>query len=330
MKVFTSLNAGQNGALRSLFRLSPLAAMLVCLSFPASAGNSIYNMNQLLAEPHPFAAASLAPTPSPSVGPAPAPASTSRSENAPGASKSNEEKDSDSDLELDDLNEEFEEDEKLNDPLEPMNRVIFSFNGFVNDYLLAPVAKGYNAVFPEFVREAISSFLSNLNEPVVLANDVLQGEFKRGLNTGTRLVVNSTVGIGGLIDVAEKLGFEKHSEDFGQTLAVWGVGEGFYLVLPLLGASSPRDAFGKHFVDSYFDPLGYYLDNTDWEEWGYARTGLQGIVTYAEIVDELETLKESSIDFYGAIRSLYRQKRAADIANQSQKKSTPELDFNIE
>ncbi len=327
MNFFTSMNAGPNGALRSLSRLIVLAAMLVGLSFPAGAGNAIYNMNQLLAEPHPFAAGTLAPTLSPSVETAPAPKSPP--EEAPGSSKEDEE-DGDNDSDLDDLSEEFEEHERLNDPLEPMNRVIFSANGFINDYLLGPVAKGYNAVLPEFVREAVASFLRNLNEPVVLANDLLQGEFQRGLNTGTRLVVNTTVGIGGLIDVAEKLGFEKHSEDFGQTLAVWGVGEGFYLVLPLLGPSNPRDAFGKHFVDSYFDPLGYYLENTDREEWGYARTALQGIVTYAEIVDELETLKESSIDFYGAIRSLYRQKRAADIANQSPKKSTPELDFNID
>ncbi len=324
MKVLTSLNAGKKRALRSLSRLSLLAAMLVGLSFPVGAGNSIYNMNALLAEPHPFTAGTLAPTPPPTAAPAPARPSSPAAQPAP--DEDNETDDS----ELDDRTEEFDEDEKVNDPLEPMNRAIFSVNTFINQYLFGPVAKGYNAVLPEFVREAVASFLFNLNEPVVLANDLLQGEIKRGFNTGTRLVINSTIGIAGLIDVAKKFGFEKHSEDFGQTLAVWGVGEGFYLVLPLLGPSSPRDAFGKHFVDSYFDPLGYYLDNTDREEWGYARSGLQGVVTYAAIVDELETLKESSIDFYGAIRSLYRQKRAAEIANQTEKNQTPELDLNIE
>jgi phospholipid-binding lipoprotein MlaA len=94
--------------------------------------------------------------------------------------------------------------------------------------------------------------------------------------------------------------------------------EGFYVVLPLLGPSNPRDAVGKLFIDGFFDPLGYYLSNTDNEEWGYVKSGVSGFATYADIVDDLENLRETSVDFYGALRSLYRQRREAEIRNREQ------------
>ena len=110
------------------------------------------------------------------------------------------------------------------------------------------------------MRYAISNLLDNVGAPVTLANDLLQGEFDRGLTTAARIMLNTTAGVGGIIDVAQKLGFGGHEEDFGQTLAVWGVGEGPYLILPLLGPSNPRDGIGRFFADPFFDPLGYYLD----------------------------------------------------------------------
>ena len=301
------------------------------LAGSAEAGRSQYDMDKLLFAPHPFsagAAVQSVPTASTQNAPA-APAQASPPAPAPAALDRDSEPESD-DLDLDGLDgKDADEDEDINDPLEPMNRVIFSFNEFVNQYLLGPVAKGYNAVLPGVARRAIADFLANLNEPVVLANDLLQGEFSRGLNTGVRIIVNTTAGIGGFIDVAEKIGYPGHVEDFGQTLAVWGIGEGFYLVLPLLGPSNPRDAFGKHFVDSYFDPLGYYLDDQDMEEVSYGLIGLRGITTYAGLVEELDSLRESSIDFYGALRSLYRQKRKADIRNNaSEELSEKELEID--
>jgi phospholipid-binding lipoprotein MlaA len=204
------------------------------------------------------------------------------------------------------------------DPLEPVNRAIFGFNEFVYKYLMTPLAKGYNAVVPEPIRSGLSSVLSNLDGPVILANDLLQGEFARAGDTAARFVINTTLGVGGIADPAGDLGFKKHSEDFGQTLGVWGMNEGFYIVLPLLGPSSPRDAIGKLVVDGYFDPLGYYLDDTDNEEWGYVKSGVSGFSTYAGIVDDLENLRETSVDYYGAIRSLYRQRREAEIRNREQ------------
>ena len=178
-----------------------------------------------------------------------------------------------------------------------------------------PVAKTYNFVTPEFVRERISNFLANIKMPVVLVNDLLQGELERGMDTGARMAINSTIGVLGFFDVADEMGFKPHSEDFGQTLAVWGVGEGLYLVLPLLGPSNPRDALGKFVIDRFFDPLGIYLDNTGRDDLALSLAGIRGITTYANIAEELGDLRKTSIDFYGALRSLFRQRRRAEIRN---------------
>ena len=206
------------------------------------------------------------------------------------------------------------EENDVNDPIEPVNRFIFGFNEFFYAILLRPISKLYN-VLPQFVREAVSNVLDNVSSPVVLANDVLQGEGKRALQTTGRFLINSTAGLAGLFDVAEKMGIPEHDEDFGQTLGVWGVGEGFYLVLPLLGPSSPRDAVGKLVVDPFFDPLGLWLNNTDRNEIAWGLVGARAIDEYAGLVDELEQIKKTSIDYYAAIRSMYRQKRESEIKN---------------
>lgn len=202
------------------------------------------------------------------------------------------------------------------DPLEPMNRFIFGFNSYLNDFLLSPLAHGYNSVVPEVVRDSFSSFLGNLSSPVVLANDLMQLEFGRAYRTFERMLVNSTIGIFGLWDAAGWMGLEAHDEDFGQTLGAYGVGEGIYLVLPIFGPSNPRDAIGKFGVDPFLDPVGLWLKNTDQDDWYYARAGAEGFTGYAEIVDQLDTLEETSMDFYAAVRSFYRQKREAEILNQ--------------
>ena len=207
--------------------------------------------------------------------------------------------------------------EEVNDPLESLNRVIFDFNEIIQDAILRPIAKFYNENFSATFRRALSNFLDNLSTPVILANDILQGEFKRALDTFGRAFVNTTVGMFGLADVASDLGVERHEEDFGQTLAVHGVGEGFYLVLPILGPSNPRDAVGKLLVDPYLDPLGLWLDNTDRDEYSISLTVVGGIDEYAGIVDELNQVKKTSVDYYAAIRSLYRQKRKTEINNGS-------------
>jgi phospholipid-binding lipoprotein MlaA len=217
----------------------------------------------------------------------------------------------------------------VNDPLEPVNRAIFAFNEVFLDYLLGPLSQVYEEVLPAVVREGIRNILNNLATPIILANDVLQGEPQRALETLGRAVVNSTVGMGGLIDVAGELGVKRHSEDFGQTLGVWGVGEMFYVVLPLLGPSNPRDAVGKLLVDGYFDPLGLWFANTDRDVEKWTRTGVKGIDEYSSVRSDLEQVKKTSIDYYAAIRSLYRQKRATEISNGRDLKLPPIPDLGL-
>jgi len=217
-----------------------------------------------------------------------------------------------------------------NDPLEPLNRVIFEFNEIIQDVILRPVTKFYNETVHVTVRLGVSNFLDNLSSPVVLANDVLQGEFDRALQTFGRAFVNTTVGIFGIADVAAELGVESHKEDFGQTLAVYGIGEGLYLVLPVFGPSNPRDAVGKLLVDSYFNPLGLWLSNTDQTEVIYSLAAAKGIDEYARIVDELNQVKKTSVDYYAAVRSLYRQKRKAEIKNGSELELPPIPDLSYD
>jgi len=202
-----------------------------------------------------------------------------------------------------------------NDPLEDMNRAIFSFNEGVQSALLRPLADVYNSNVPATGRQALKNMFDNLSSPITFVNDILQFEFERALVTFTRAFINTTFGMAGISDLASEMGFEKHQEDFGQTLAVWGVGEGFYVVLPLLGPSNPRDAVGRLLVDGYFDPLSYYLDNIDEEEIDLALDLVDGFLEYADVVEELDQIRKTSVDYYAAIRSLYRQKRNAEISN---------------
>ena len=146
--------------------------------------------------------------------------------------------------------------DKTNDPLEPMNRKILDFNLFLDRILIKPVAEGYRWIVPEYARNRMRNFLDNLNEPVIFINDTLQGEFHRANTTAGRFLFNSTFGVGGLWDRASQIGMEKQSGDFGQTLYTWGVPDGPYLVLPLLGPSNPRDIVGM-VVDGYADPFSY-------------------------------------------------------------------------
>jgi phospholipid-binding lipoprotein MlaA len=201
-----------------------------------------------------------------------------------------------------------------NDPLESVNRVIFELNEILQTILFRPLAELYKFILPDAVEEGIHNILLNLRTPVILANDLLQFEGKRALVTVQRFAINTTIGVAGFMDVASTMGIPGHSEDFGQTLGAWGVGEGFYLVLPLFGPSNPRDAIGK-VADIFLDPLGQWASNTDRDEISYARTGVSGIDTYSRVMDDLEKLKETSIDYYAAVRSITRQRREAEIRN---------------
>ncbi len=210
--------------------------------------------------------------------------------------------------------QDIEEIDEENDPLELFNRFAFSFNLALDTFIFRPGAATYRFLLPVEVRDSVRNALRNLSTPVVLANDLLQGEFERAETTLVRFFVNSTVGLLGLFDVAADWGYPYHDEDFGQTLAVHGVGEGFYLVLPVLGPSNPRDGIGR-LVDTFLDPLTYVAQANDAEEYLFARTAIKGIDFRARNIETLDDLKRDSIDFYARIRSLYRQSRANAISN---------------
>ena len=200
-----------------------------------------------------------------------------------------------------------------NDPWEPTNRAMFDFDVKLDHAVATPVAKFYNHAVPELARDGIHNALTNLNSPVVFGNDVLQGEPNKAATTFGRFVINSTVGIGGLIDVAGKMGAPGHTTDFGITLGKWGAAEGAYLVLPVLGPSPPRDLVGRG-GDIALDPFTW-VSFTHATYYLLARGALNVLDERAANVDTVEQIERSSIDFYASTRSLYRQNRAAQINN---------------
>ena len=200
-----------------------------------------------------------------------------------------------------------------NDPFEPLNRDVFEFNHSLDNKVALPVATFYRSVAPEEFRDHLHYFLTNLHLPVTFANDVLQGHFERGGQAIGRFAANSTLGAAGVFDVATNWGMPYHEEDFGQTMGFYGVGEGPYLVLPLLGPAVPRDIAGG-FVDHYLDPLSY-LSFHDKFIWTWSRSALTFVDARSRSVDSLREIQRSSIDLYATTRSLYRQSRDTEIRN---------------
>lgn len=204
---------------------------------------------------------------------------------------------------------------EINDPIEGLNRGVFAFNDGLDTILLKPVAQGYRAVVPQPARTGVRNFLHNLKSPMYLANDLLQGDLSGAATQTGRALINTTVGIGGLFDVAKSMGLEHEPEDFGQTMASWGIGHGAYVVLPLLGPGSVRDHLGTA-VDSYADPIRLWMYNTNREEWHYVRLGLTVVDMREELLDVLDDLKKNSIDYYAAVRSTYAQRREALVRDE--------------
>lgn len=205
---------------------------------------------------------------------------------------------------------------EINDPLEPLNRGIFGVNRALDFWILRPVAVTYRDVLPSPVKTGVRNFLDNLSSPVVAINMLLQGDTEGFNNTVGRFIGNSIAGIGGIFDVMTDI--PKRDEDFGQTLAVWGSGEGPYLMLPVLGPSSLRDGTGR-LGDLAVDPLTYLLSNG----WSYARAGTNGVDLRARNIQTLDEIERNSLDYYATIRSLYRQRRNDEIRNG--RPSAPQL-----
>ncbi|NQW00724.1 MAG: VacJ family lipoprotein [Rhodospirillales bacterium] len=203
---------------------------------------------------------------------------------------------------------------QTNDPLEPTNRQVFAVNQGLDSALLKPITEVYRDTVPATARQGIQNFLANLRTPVVLLNDILQGDLDRTIETLARFLVNSTVGIFGLADAAAELGVPAHAEDFGQTLAVWGVPSGPFLMLPVFGPSNPRDTVGL-VVDLLTDPFNRWASNSGQPQAAYSRAGAETVDRRAQNIELLNEVEKSSLDFYAAIRSLYRQRRAHGISN---------------
>lgn len=200
------------------------------------------------------------------------------------------------------------------DPYEAANRKVFALNQDLDRMFLKRTAEAYNGIVPQFGRDRIHDVLENLDLPVTFANDVLQAEPKRALQTLTRFTVNSTMGLGGLFDPAtEKFAMPNHGEDFGQTLGVWGVDGDPYLMVPVLGPSSPRDSAGR-VVDVGLDPLTWLrFKQHIW--WLAGRQYVKIVDLRARNIDTLADIERSSVDLYATVRSLYRQNRASEIRN---------------
>jgi phospholipid-binding lipoprotein MlaA len=225
--------------------------------------------------------------------------------------------------------EAYAEYQSRNDPIEPFNRGVYQVNRVLDVFFLKPAAGWYRLLTPPPVQTAISNFLRNLRSPVVLANDLLQGEFERAGNTSMRFAINSTIGVAGLSDPAANwFDIPRHDEDFGQTLAVWGVDEGPFLMLPVIGPSNPRDAAGLAVDNALLDPLGTFslwlIDNETLTLLSRVRTGMTVIDARARNYEALEDIEKNTLDPYAALRSLYRQFRAKEIS-QGRAEGTPDL-----
>ena len=201
---------------------------------------------------------------------------------------------------------------RTDDPLEKYNRVAYQFNDTVDKVAIRPVALGYRKVTNAPVRRSVSDFFTNIRMPITVANDLLQLRPKQALQSSGRFLVNVTLGLGGLFDPASQLGLPLEDNDFGITLARWGVPEGDYLMVPLLGPSTARDIW-RHPVDSYFfDPLSIYAGNHSYHGLEYLPQAIYLVTLRARAIDA-EGFLQSAYDPYVFIRDAYRQKRLYEL-----------------
>ena len=220
----------------------------------------------------------------------------------------------------------------ISDPLEGFNRVIFKFNDTVDIYILSPVARGYRSITNKSVRKSINSAFSNLKEPMSAINYLLQAKPKESITSVGRFAVNSTLGLAGLFDVAEGWGWKNEVVGFDRTLATWCVPDGPYLVIPLLGPSTPRGAIGE--VADYFSHPVYWA-TTDHEDGMYASmafSAARAVVSREALLDLTDDFRRNSVDYYATMRAAFIQNRSG--YNCSAKGTSPaanyDFDFTVE
>lgn len=200
------------------------------------------------------------------------------------------------------------------DPYERFNRHVHAFNSSLDRVVLKPVTESYRWAVPETAREGVSNVVDNIGEPGNAVNNVLQGKVTQGIESVFRFMVNTTFGIGGIFDVASWIGMEKTNEDFGQTLGVWGMNDGPYLVLPVLGPSGARDVF-RWPVSAATNPLTYGLWHEEWY-WGVGVGAVTAVDARSRLIDAgFEDLRTNVVDEYVALRTAYRQMRKNQVAD---------------
>ncbi|WP_429911946.1 MlaA family lipoprotein [Glycocaulis sp.] len=213
---------------------------------------------------------------------------------------------------------------EANDPLEPLNRAVFDFNIAADRAVIAPVTYAYRGAVPRTGRRGVRNVLRNLNEPVVLANLLLQGRPGDAFATASRFGLNTIVGVGGLFDVASEANIPRRETDFGLTLGHWGVDSGPYMVLPLLGPSSVRDTTGR-FVDRYPHPA-YWIEDIRETDAIWVYRGIYALDVRLQLDETFRSLERSAIDPYVQLRSVYRQNRAAALARGEDFDDLPDFD----
>ena len=217
--------------------------------------------------------------------------------------------------------------------LESYNHAMFKFNHAVEKGVIRPVAKGYRVVTNEYVRQRVTNFFDNLEEPVSMANHMLQGEFHESGENFARFVINTTLGGLGLYDVAAKAGLDKNPTGFDKTMATWGVPDGPYVILPILGPSTPRAATGwvadGYSAPAYWVAQGSADDDADLIYLGVS--SLKYLNKYAENIKVIESLEEGSVDYYEAMKSAYLQNRAKiNAGGKKAVEQTPDYDFDMD
>ena len=210
--------------------------------------------------------------------------------------------------------------EGVNDPFENYNRTMYSINDTLDKAIIKPAAQGYDAVLPDAIERGVSNFFSNLNEITVILNDLLQLKFGQAIDDTGRFLLNSTVGFAGVFDVAGHAGYESNDEDFGQTLGVWGVEQGAYIVLPFFGPSTTRDTFGL-VGDILTDPVTY-VDDAGARN---ALTVLKVVDARANLLGVEKVLEEAAEDKYSYVRDAYLQRRENLVYDGN----PPEEDFDV-
>jgi phospholipid-binding lipoprotein MlaA len=203
-------------------------------------------------------------------------------------------------------------DREENDPLEPMNRVVFNANDAIDTIVIKPIAEGYRAVLPQFVRDAIRAFIDNLQEPRIFVNNLLQLRISDAAITVARFSINSTFGLAGMLDLASGSGLPRQTGDFGETLYMWGVDSGPYLVLPLFGPSNVRDTFGLA-VDLYTTPPAHLFAGSEGVWINVGVYTVSGFDLRSRNIETLDHVKENSLDYYAQFRSIARQYREGQL-----------------